>query len=117
MNYKDIYKLLYKEAGVAPDKPEGVGAFPMGGIKSMGGAPAMKPAQQQQQVQQPKQPQTVLGFATDAMNTVKGIFSQVMKTQAPQQAQAPTAKPSPLGQVNQIKPKQSVTPKPISTLV
>lgn len=116
MNYKDIYKLLYKEAGFTPDKPEGFGAGPLGGIKAMGVAPAMKQQPQQQQVQ-PEQPQTVLGFATDAMNTVKGIFSQVMKTQAPQQAQAPTAKPSPLGQVNQIKPKQSITPKPISTLV
>ena len=40
---------------------------------------------QQKQPMQPKQPQTFMDFASDTLNTVKGVFSQVAKMQNPGQ--------------------------------
>ena len=70
---------------------------------------------QQKQPMQPKQPQTFMDFASDTLNTVKGVFSQVAKMQNPNQqvaqkqmpGAAPAAANAPAAEVVPGLPKQS----------
>ena len=80
--YKKLNKIALNIARIQPAKP-----LPdMMGLK----VPPVANAGQQQMAQQkqpmqPKQPQTFMDFASDTLNTVKGVFSQVAKMQNPNQ--------------------------------